>query len=281
MTGPLARVLVHRPGPEMAEADPAEWHYAQPVDLPTVQAQHDAFTALLRAHGATVEELGGAPGLSDAVFPHDPSLTTPGGAVILRMGKRLREGEAALHRAFYEAADIPILGEIEAPGTVEGGDCLWLTPRMLAIGVGPRTNEAGVAQLEALLKPHDVVVTPVSLPDADPDGACLHLMSLVSLLAPDLALVHDDLLPFGFLRTLNMLGVTMIRAPEDEFEASATVSLNVLATAPRRAIMLDGWPKTRAVLETAGCEVDVFEGADLCIACEGGPTCLTRPLARG
>ncbi len=74
--------------------------------------------------------------------------------------------------------------------------------------------------------------------------------------------------------------IKLIIAPTDEFTASNGLSLNVLPTSPRTVIMVSGFPKTKAAMEAAGCTVDVFEADALCIACEGGPTCLTGPVWR-
>ena len=112
------------------------------------------------------------------------------------------------------------------------------------------------------------------------ESACLHLMSLISLIDHGLALVHKPLLPVAFYQMLQDCGVQLVEAPIDEFEASNTLSLNVLAIKPRHGIMVGGLPKTQRALQDAGCIIDTFNGDDLCIKCEGGPTCLTRPLLR-
>jgi dimethylargininase len=200
--------------------------------------------------------------------------------VLLAMGKPARRAEPALHRAAYAALGIPVLGAIEGAATVEGGDCLWLDARTLAVGRGARTNDEGIAALAALLAPQGIAVLAFDLPYGRGPEACLHLMSLVSPLAPDLALVHAPLLPFALHAALAARGVRLLAAPEEEFAASGGLSLNVLATAPRAVIAVEGFPRTRALMEEAGCEVATFPGAALCIACEGGPTCLTRPILR-
>jgi N-dimethylarginine dimethylaminohydrolase len=265
----------------MRGADPARWHYGAGFDPARAAEQHRALVELLRAAGAAIEWLPDADdGLSDSVFTHDPSLVTERGAVILRMGKRLREPEPALHERAYERLGIPILGRIVEPGMVEGGDCVWLDARTLAVGRGVRTNQEGIEQLARLLAPLDVEVAAFDLPLWQGEEACLHLMSLISPLADDLALVHLPLMPVALYGMLKARGVEMIEAPPDEFAASLGLSLNVLATAPREAIAAAGFPRTEAALEAAGCTVSVFEAGALCIACEGGPTCLTRPILR-
>lgn len=281
MAAPLRRVLMRSAESAMKNADRAEWHYGTGFDPAKAAAQHRALTALVEASGARIEWLpDDGDGLADSVFTHDPSLMTDRGAVILRMGKALREPEPGLHEAAYRAIGIPILGRIEAPGTVEGGDCVWVDRNTLAVGRGVRTNQAGIEQLAAMLAPLGVEVHGFDLPLWSGDEACLHLMSIISPLADDLALVHAPLLPVAFYQMLKSRGIKLVEAPGDEFAASIGLSLNILPTAPREVIAVAGFDRTKAAMEAAGCTVSIFEADALCIACEGGPTCLTRPILR-
>lgn len=280
MAAPLQRVLMCSAATAMRGADPARWHYGPQFDPVRAAAQHARLSALVEEAGARIDWLDGADGLADSVFTHDPSLMTDRGAVILSMGKALRMPEPGLHEACYRALGIAVLGRIEAPGQVEGGDCVWLDPSTLAVGRGVRTNEAGIRQLAALLEPLGVAVHGFDLPLWHGADACLHLMSVISPLADDLALVHAPLLPAPFWQMLRARGVMLVEGDPDEFAASNGLSLNVLATAPRAAIAVAGFPKTKAAMERAGCSVATFEADALCIACEGGPTCLTRPILR-
>lgn len=281
MSLPLRRVLMRRPDLPMRDADPAAWHYGPGFEPARAAAQHAELVRLVAASGAAIEFLPDRPdGLADSVFVHDPSLVTEEGAIILSMGKVLREPEPALHAEAFAALGIPVLGRIEPPGMVEGGDCVFVDSRTLAIGMGVRTNRDGVGQLERLLSPHQIEVIGYDLPLWAGEDACLHLQSVISPLAPDLALVHAPLLPYAFYRLLRDRGIGLLVAPPDEFEASLGLSLNVLATSPRAVIAVDEFPKTRRLMEEAGCTVSTFVADALCIACEGGPTCLTRPLWR-
>lgn len=281
MTGVLARVLMRRPGPSLRAADPAQWHYGAGFDAEKAIAQYERFVALVTRAGSEILWIEDrADGLADAMFTCDPSLVTAQGAVLLRMGKAARSREVALHEAAYRKEGIPILGRITAPGTVEGGDCLWLDPQTLLVGRGLRTNEDGIVQLSEILSAHGVDVLSYDLPLWKGEDACLHLMSIISPLSRDTALVFMPLLPASLYLFLQEWGVAMVEAPEDEFHASHGLSLNVLPVRPKEVIMLDGFPKTRAAIEQAGCTVTTFEGDALCIACEGGPTCLVRPILR-
>lgn len=282
MAGPLERVLMRSAGSAMRRAKPAEWHYGEGFDPEKAALQHKAFADLVAASGARIDWLTeDDDGLADSVFTHDPSLMTDHGAIILRMGKALRLPEPGLHEAAYARVGIPILGRIEAPGTIEGGDCVWVDRNTLAIGRGVRSNEAGIRQMADLLAPHGVEVLGYDLPLWHGEAACLHLMSVVSPLADDLALVFSPLLPVAFYQLLKARGIELVEGDVEEFHASNGLSLNVLPTSPRQVIAVAGFPKTKAAMEAAGCTVQTFEADALCIACEGGPTCLTRPVLRG
>jgi dimethylargininase len=281
MAAPLRRVMMRAPGPAMAAADPARWHYGPGFDPARAEAQHADLSALVADSGAEIVWLDQRDdGLADAVFTHDPSFVTEAGAVILSMGKPLRRPEPALHRAAYEAHGIPILGALPEGATMEAGDTVWVNRQTLAVGRGARTNQAGIDAVAALLRPQGIAVLGFDLPVWTGGDACLHLMSLISPLAEDLALVFRPLLPYAFDALLRDAGWRLIEAPEDEFRASFGLNLNVLATAPGEVIAVDGFPGTRAAMEKAGCRVRTFSGDALCIACEGGPTCLTRPILR-
>ena len=282
MAGPLKRVLMRSAASAMRGAEAARWHYGPGFDPARAATQHAAFSDMVAATGADVMWLTDAEdGLADSVFTHDPSLMTDRGALILSMGKALRRPEPGLHEAAYARAGIPILGRVEAPGTVEGGDCVWVDAKTLAIGRGVRTNEAGIRQVADILAPLGITVLGYDLPLWHGEEACLHLMSVISPLADDLALVFSPLLPAAFYQMLKARGITLVEGDAEEFHASAGLSLNVLPTAPRQVIAVAGFPKTKAAMEAAGCTVSTFEADALCIACEGGPTCLTRPVLRG
>jgi N-dimethylarginine dimethylaminohydrolase len=278
---PLAAVVMRAPGAAMAKADPQDWHYGAGFDAARAEIQHAELARIVTASGAEVHWMPSEDdGLSDAVFVQDPSFVTRHGAVILNMGKALRRAEPDMHAAFYESLGVPVIGRLTGEATVESGDCFWLDAQTLAVGRGVRTNQAGIDALADILHPHGIAVQAYDLPYWTGPDACLHLMSLVSPLGPDIALIHAPLLPYALWAEMQGRGWTLLHAPEDEFMASNGLSLNVLALRPRDVVMVDGFPKTRTMMENAGCKVQVFEGDALCIACEGGPTCLTRPVLR-
>lgn len=278
MVTPLRRVLVRRPDAAFAVDDPEKWHYVDAPDLAVAQQEHDALTDILRDAGAEVIYHDAAmPDHADAIFVFDPTIVTDAGAVILSMGKDLRRGEEAAIARKFEQMGIPIHYTLHGDARAEGGDLLWIDHDTLAVGVGFRTNAEGVRQLREALEPLGVTVLSFDLPYAWGPEACLHLLSLISLVDHDLAVVYPFLMPVSFWHFLNRRGVRMIEAPEAEF---TTMGTNVLALAPRKCLMLEGNPITRQRLEGAGCEVFTYIGNELSLKAEGGATCLTRPILR-
>ena len=281
MSLPLQRVLMRGPKGSLLNADAKQWRYGLTFDANLALEQYQAFRDLVLACGTAIIDIEDVnDGLADAMFTHDPSLMSDHGAIILNMGKPLRKAEPELHEQAYINAGIPILGRVQAPGQIEGGDCIWLDQNTLVVGRGFRSNQAGIEQLQAMLAPYGVDVLGFDLPVWHGAAACLHLMSVISPLAPDLALIHAPLVPTALYQLMQSKGIELIEAPNDEFLASSGLNLNVLPTAPKDCIMIDGFPATKAAMEAAGCTVQIFAGDALCIACEGGPTCLTRPVLR-
>ena len=277
MTRPLRRVVVRRPDATFADADPAIWHYTARPDLAAAQREHDALVRILTAAGSEViPHDAPVPGLADAIYVHDPVLITDRGAILMRMGKPLRRGEENALGRRLETAGVPIHYRLHGEAVAEAGDCLWLDPSTLAVGQGYRTNAEGLRQLREALGPA-IVIVPVQLPYFTGPDACLHLMSLISLVADDLAVVYPPLMPVPFWELLRERGMRILEVPEPEF---ATLGSNVLTLAPRHCVMLEGNPVTRARLEAAGCRVETYRGNEISLKAEGGPTCLTRPVLR-
>jgi N-dimethylarginine dimethylaminohydrolase len=278
MVEPLKMVLVRRPDEAFGGADPEAWHYVSQPDLGQAQAEHDALVDILRASGCEVAYHDAPlPDHADSIFTHDPVIVTDEGSIVLRMGKERRRGEeAAIGRALEELG-VPTLATLEGEATAEGGDLMWLDHDALAVGRGYRTNAEGHRQLTAALRPLGVETVEVQLPYGDGPVSCLHLMSLISMLDHDLAVVHLPLLPVPFVELLTERGVELVEVPDEEYP---TMGPNVLALAPRRRLMIDGNPVTKGRLEKAGCEVLTYRGDELSLKAEGGATCLTRPILR-
>ncbi len=278
MTAPLRDVVVVRPGVAFGSAfDDAAHGFLHPVDLDLAIREHVAFVDLLSSLGPTVHLLDGdelATG-ADAVYPFDPLLVTDRGAIPLRPGKLNRRPEVAALERWTTAAGIPTAGRIDAPGTVEGGDTFWLRPDLFCIGRTLRTNDAGARQLASLIG-GDVRIfdTPYWRGPAE----LIHLMSVISPVADDLAVVFLPLLPAGLWELLNDLGIRLVEVPEEEFP---TLGCNVLAVRPGVVILAEGNPAVAGALAASGCEVHTYPATEIGINGSGGPTCMTRPIFRG
>ena len=281
MTAPLKRVALRKPGKALLQADADSWHYGPSFKRDEVEQNHVNFTELLTQSEIEILWMDGDDqGIADAVFTYDASLMTPAGAILMSPGKIKRRGEQQLHRRFYDHLNIPIIGEITAEGHAEAGDTLWLDEQTLVVGRGFRTNKDGIAQIKNILEPTGVSIHEFDLPVYLGSEACLHLMSLISLVNTNQALVCKPLFPVGMWELLQNKGYELLEVPYDEFEASNTLCANILTTEPGQCIMVAGFPKTQNILEAAGISVRVFDGNALCVGCEGGPTCLTRPILR-
>ena len=256
-----------------------ELHYPAQTNYQQALADYEVFLSLLRQAGAEPNFLPADEGQTslDSVYTHDPVFVFDGGSVILNMGKSQRRGEPEAAREYLEELGIPVAGRITSPGTLEGGDFFWLDARTVAAGQGYRTNAEGIRQLREILGGMVDEVVTVPLPHWTGPADCLHLLSMISPLDRDLAVVYSRMMPVPFRQLLLERGYTLVEVPEEEYDGMAC---NVLAVAPRICIMPDGNPLTRARLENAGVEVHVYPAAEISIKGGGGPTCMTRPLLR-
>jgi dimethylargininase len=278
MIAPLRKVLVKRPGPAFGGADPDRWHYTSRPHLAAAQDEHDALTGLLRQAGIEVfyhDEP--QPNRADAIYVFDPAIVVDEGAIILNMGKELRRGEEAPLARRLEALGVPIYYRLHGDARAEGGDLLWLDHDTLAIGLGFRTNAQGLRQLQEALDCLGITVFPVQLPYFTGPQSCLHLLSLISIVNHELAVVYPPLLSVPFWQYLLERGYRTVEVPPQEFE---TMGTNVLALAPGQCLMLEGNPITQQRLEAMGCRVQTYRGREISLKAEGGPTCLTRPILR-
>ncbi len=284
MVAPMRRVMVCSPStagwnqPDRANYwQELGFHHAP--DFATAQSQHDTLCRELKSAGVELLEMLPSTDLSlDAVYAHDASLPTDYGLIIMRPGKPNRVSEGPHHASLCASLEIPTLGAITAPGTTEAGDILWLDSRTLLIGRGYRTNADGIAQMRALLAPHGVEVLSGPLPYGPGPSACLHLMSLISLLDAHTALLD---LPWLAVETVELLHSRGFKFVEIDPSERDSLACNVLALGNNRLLAIEENRNTNARLRQAGFDVRTFPGSELCINGSGGPTCLTRPLLRG
>jgi len=257
-----------------------EWqklNYLQQPSLEKSLAEYELFEGFLPL-GVEILRLPQNPALSiDSIYCRDAAIATDFGMIICRMGKAGRVAEPEAERLFFEASNIPVLGSIAAPGTLEGGDVAWLDEKTLAIGHTYRTNESGIAQLKALLEPKGVKVVVADLPHYRGPSDVFHLMSILSPVDRNLAVVYSPLMPIAFRKLLLNRGFELVEVPEQEFDS---MGCNVLALAPRQCLMVAGNTVTQQRLKDAGCEVTTYPGKEISVKGGGGPTCLTRPIER-
>ena len=278
MAAPLRRVLVRRPA-LTGDFAGAGWRAPDPGRL---LGQHERFTGLLAELGCSVtvaqDLIGeGAAGLVDATYVRDAGLMTARGAVLFQLAKPARRTEPPLLGEALRAAGVPVRARLAGPARADGGDFIWLDDRTLLAGHSYRTNAAATSQLAGVLAMDGVTVDHVDMPhDRGPDHV-LHLMSVISPVDTDLAVVYPPLTPVALMQALARRGVTVIPVDAEEYE---TMAGNVLAVRPRVVVMLDGNPRTRAALEQHGCEVHSYDGSEISLNGDGGPTCLTFPLHR-
>ncbi len=259
----------------------AHWKALNYLDKPKLVdavSEYENFESRIKETGAEILKFPQNETVNmDSIYCRDASIATDKGMILCNMGKAARIHEPDAQQKAFEANGISILGAITAPGTAEGGDVAWLNEYTLAVGLTYRTNEEGIKQLTALLDPMGVKVITVPLPHYRGPSDVFHLMSILSPVDKDLAVVYSPLMPISFRNYLLQHGYQLVEVPEEEFES---MGCNVLALAPRKCLMVDGNPKTKAALENAGCKVTVYAGEQISIKGGGGPTCLTRPLMR-
>jgi N-dimethylarginine dimethylaminohydrolase len=283
MVGVLDRVLVCSPRS-------AGWDQPQRVSswrelgfhhapaFAKAQSQHAALVSELKTAGAEVVELPPGGDLTlDAVYAHDASLATDFGLILMRPGKANRVAEGPHHGSSCQALSIPTFGTITPPGTTEAGDILWLDSKTLLLGHGYRTNADGIAQMRILFAPKGVEVLSAPLPYGPGPSACLHLMSLISLLDEQTALVDLPWLAVETVELLKARGFKFIQIDDAERD---TLACNVLALGGKRLLAIEENHQTNDRLRRAGFDVRTFPGSEICINGSGGPTCLTRPLLR-
>ncbi len=271
MTAPLRRVLVRRPA-TAGDWDAAGWRVPDPAGL---ERQHEAFCELLAGLGAQVEVAPALDGLVDAVYMHDPLVMTPRGGIPLRMRKPVRTAEPGHAAAELERLGVPLLGTLPEGAYADGGDRFWLDEATMAVGLGYRTNRAGAQALAALADP--IAVETYDLPHDQGPAHVLHLQSFLSAVAEDLCVVFEPLAPVRLLEDLRARGIDWVAIDRESYDA---MGCNVLAVRPGVAVMVAGAPRVRRELERRGVEVHVYDGSELSLKGDGGPTCLTAPLLR-
>ncbi|WP_053362824.1 arginine deiminase family protein [Bacillus sp. FJAT-27251] len=283
MFQPLKRVIVKHPKDAFFSQDHLsenwqKYNYIEEPNYEKALAEYEEFLAILKKHVPHIEYLPAAREVGlDSIYAHDPIKFTSEGAIILKSGKQLRQPEALVYKEFLQERGIPVIGELTGEAVSDGGDLVWLDDRTLAVGLGYRTNCEAIKQLKEITAPFvdDFIV--VQLPHDQGENECLHLMSFISMVDRDLAVVHSRLMPVFFRQLLLKKGIQLIEVPDGEY---LTLGCNVLALAPRVCVMVSGNQSTKQKLMDAGATVYEYAGNEISFKGTGGPTCLTSPVIR-
>ena len=283
MVDPIKKILLKHPrnsfiNQDIIDKQYLELNYSEAPNFNKAILDYEKFVSLLKSFGIELHYLPEDNSTSlDSIYTHDPCIISNNGIIICNMGKKARLAEPNTIEKFFKSIQIPILGKIKAPGTLEGGDVVWIDDKTIAVGEGYRTNKEGIEQLRYLLSDQVETVISVPIPHWNGPQDCLHLMSNLSPIDHNLYLVYSRLLPVSFRKYLLDENIKLIDVPDEEYES---MGCNVLAVAPRKVIMISGNSKTKQLLEKNNVEVYTYDGTEISIKGAGGPTCLTRPFLR-
>ena len=283
MVNGVKRILLKHPrdaflNQQKVNSESKELSYPSPPDLDLAVKQYDLFVDLIKSFGSEVYFLPPDNNTSlDSIYTHDPCTMTNNGLIVCNMGKLKRSTEPDHLKRFFQSISIPIIGKIESPGTLEGGDIVWINKDTVAVGEGYRSNSEGINQFKKLLGKQAKEIIPVALPHWEGPNDCLHLMSNLSPIDNNLFLVYSRLLPVSFIKYLTYNKIKLIEVPDEEYYS---MGCNVLAMGKGKVIMLEGNPITQKRLEAEGVKVKTYNGSEISIKGAGGPTCLTRPFLR-
>jgi len=281
--GKLKTVFIKRPKEAFVDESQiaSQWkelNFLSKPDFAKAEVEYLSFENLITSRGAEVLSLPFDSSVTmDSIYCRDASIATDYGMILCNMGKPARKNEPAAERKAFENKTIKILGEITHPGTVEGGDVAWVNEHTLAVGHTYRTNWEGIRQLKHLVEPHGIKVWVAEMPHYKGPSDVFHLMSVLSPVDKNLAVVYSPLMPISFRNGLIDRGFSFVEVPDSEWDS---MGCNVLAIAPREVVLVKGNPTTKQRLMDAGCIVHEYEGAEISVKGGGGPTCLTRPIER-
>jgi N-dimethylarginine dimethylaminohydrolase len=281
--GRIASVMLKRPSDAFIDDQTLskQWqplNFLEKPDLPKSVSQYETFEKILTSKGTKAMFLPVDHTLSiDSIYTRDASIVSDFGVILCNMGKATRSGEPVAEGEEFKRNGVKILGAIQSPGTLEGGDCAWIDTKTLAVGRTRRTNDEGIRQLKALLDPNGIEVLVVPMPDYQDSSDVFHLMSVFSPIDRNVAVVYSPLMPVVFRNVLLRRSYMLIDVPDHEFQS---MGCNVLAIAPRVCVMVAGNPETKKWIEAAGGQVIEYDGSEISVKGGGGPTCLTRPIER-
>ena len=283
MVNPIKKIILKHPKDAFKDQDTinkqfSRLNYFEAPNFNKAISDYDKFVGLLISFDIELHFLPKDNSTSiDSIYTHDPCVVSNNGVILCNMGKKARLAEPNTKEDYFKSIQMPILGRIKAPGTLEGGDVVWIDEKTIAVGEGYRTNKEGIKQLKHLLSDQVENVISVPIPHWSGPEDCLHLMSNISPIDHNIFLVYSRLLPVPFRKYLLDRNIELIDVPDEEYES---MGCNVLAVAPRKVIMINGNLITKQLLEKKDIEVYTYDGAEISIKGAGGPTCLTRPFVR-
>ncbi|MCS5623092.1 MAG: arginine deiminase family protein [Candidatus Marinimicrobia bacterium] len=283
MVNPIKKIILKHPKDAFKDQDTinkqfSRLNYFEAPNFNKAISDYDKFVGLLISFDIELHFLPKDNSTSiDSIYTHDPCVVSNNGVILCNMGKKARLAEPNTMEDYFKSIKLPILGRIKAPGTLEGGDVVWIDEKTIAVGEGYRTNKEGIKQLKHLLSDQVENVISVPIPHWSGPEDCLHLMSNISPIDHNIFLVYSRLLPVPFRKYLLDRNIELIDVPDEEYES---MGCNVLAVAPRKVIMINGNLITKQLLEKKDIEVYTYDGAEISIKGAGGPTCLTRPFVR-
>ena len=283
MVNPIKKIILKHPKDAFKDQDTinkqfSRLNYFEAPNFNKAISDYDKFVGLLISFDIELHFLPKDNSTSiDSIYTHDPCVVSNNGVILCNMGKKARLAEPNTMEDYFKSIQLPILGRIKAPGTLEGGDVVWIDEKTIAVGEGYRTNKEGIKQLKHLLSDQVENVISVPIPHWSGPEDCLHLMSNISPIDHNIFLVYSRLLPVPFRKYLLDRNIELIDVPDEEYES---MGCNVLAVAPRKVIMINGNLITKQLLEKKDIEVYTYDGAEISIKGAGGPTCLTRPFVR-
>jgi N-dimethylarginine dimethylaminohydrolase len=283
MVGKIEQIIIKRPedafiSQEYLDTQWKAFNYNGCPDYEKVLREYEALEKIIKAHVPEVHYLSKRDEVGlDSIYTHDAVKITKKGAILMNMGKVQRKNEPGVMKDYLIELGIPVFGAITGKGRMEGGDVMWLDEQTLAVARGYRTNDEGIRQLKELTKDIVKELIPVPLPHAGGPTECLHLMSIISMIDKDLAVVYSRYMPVVFREFLIDRGIQLIEVDDEEYK---NLGSNVLTLAPRKCLVLAGNPGTKQKMEAVGVEVFEYEGSELSLKGTGGPTCLTCPVLR-
>ncbi len=234
------KVLVRRPGksyencvsknPESKNIDPKE-----------AKNQHENYVNTLTENNIEVIKLPIDESHPDSIFTQDAALVgeKTERAVICRFGEPTRRGEEKsiekhLNHEGYE------IKNIEAPGTLEGGDILVTDKDKIFVGVSDRTNEEGIEQLAIHFPKKEVIKVPVS--------KVFHLLSGVNFLGDGTLAICPDIVDLEYFEDFELI---IINKDEQETRYK-NKPINMISIGGRKVLLPEAYPKTAEILSDHG-----------------------------